>query len=84
MSKRDDVKKELKKLEDENYGESTVSGSAPDPESDDSVEDMLEEVMGEDASAQVSDPQDDGFNIADEINDDEQARIDGSDIDLED
>ncbi len=72
MSQRDKIKEELKKQEAEFYGDETVSGTNPDPESDDSVAEMMEDVMGEDASASVSDPQDDGFNIADEIEDDEE------------
>ena len=83
MSQRDDVKKQLKKQDDEFYGDQTVSGSAPDPESDDSVEDIIEEVMGEDASAKIMDPDDDGFSLADEITEDEKSLFGASEDDLE-
>lgn len=84
MSKRDDIKEELKRQEEEFYGDETVSGSSPDPESDDSVETMVEDAMGEDASANVSDPKASGFNIADEIEGDEEEVLESPTVDYQD
>ncbi len=63
----DEVKKELKENEDRFYGEETVSGSSPRPESDDDVKEMVKEVIGN--------PPEEGkpFSIAEEVNKDEKA-----------
>ena len=45
--KPEDVQKELDDLQKEVYGENTVSGSAPDPDSDDDTEQNLADVTGE-------------------------------------
>ncbi len=64
----DDIKKELREDEDRFYGEETVSGSSPRPESDDDVKEMVKEVIGN--------PPEEGkpFSIAEEVKKDEKAR----------
>ena len=67
----DDIQKEVDEQEDEFYGEGTVSGSAPDPEkvlSDDTAG-MVKNVVGNDPD----DEGESGFNLGDEVNDDEHA-----------
>ena len=60
------VNKQLKKDEDQYYGDATISGSSPDPESDDNADDAMEDVTGE--------PQgDEPLNIAKHIEEDEEA-----------
>ena len=63
----DDIKKEIMENEDRFYGEETVSGSSPRPESDDNVKEMVKEVIGN--------PPEEGkpFSIAEEVNKDEKA-----------
>ncbi len=73
MSKRDDIKKQLEEDQDRFYGDQTVSGHSPDTESDDSIEEMVGDVMGEDAARKVESKKE-GFNIADEIEGDELAQ----------
>lgn len=68
MTKRDDIKKQIKQQQDDVYGDSTVSGSAPDPEADDDVEEILEEVVGTDINPG------DEFHLADEVMEDESIR----------
>ncbi|MFC1649581.1 hypothetical protein ACFL2C_02585 [Patescibacteria group bacterium] len=68
MAKRDDIKKQIKKQQDEVYGESTVSGSAPDPASDDDVVENLKDAVGADINPG------DEFHLADEVLKDENAR----------
>ena len=84
MSKRDEIKKELEEQEEEFYGDETVSGSSPSPESDDSIEKMMGDAMGEDAADDVSDPKEDGFNIADEIEEDEEEAMESPIEDYQD
>jgi len=64
----DDVQKEVDELEDEVYGDETVSGTNPKPGSDDDTKKNLEEVIGNEPAP--------GFNIGDEINEDEAAIAD--------
>lgn len=63
-----DVRDEVKKQEDEFYGDSTISGTAPDPSSDDDVDEVVEEVTGE--KPEEFEP----VGIAEEIDKDEKAR----------
>ncbi len=72
MSKRDDIKKQLKQQADDNYGEATVSGSAPDPDSDDNTRENLEEVVGGNINPA------DEFHLADEVMKDEESRLPGN------
>lgn len=74
MSKRDDIKRELKKQQDEVYGEGTMSGSSPDPDSDDNVMDVMEDTVGPDINPG------DEFHLADEVMKDERARMPGADL----
>jgi|GEM_PF-3276193 len=67
-----DVDELLKKEDDEVYGESTVSGSAPDPDADDDVEKIVKDVTGEEPETSPW-----GFNLADEIEEDEKAIEEG-------
>ena len=63
-----DIEKELKKQDDEVYGEETVSGSSPRPASDDDTTDNLKDVIG-------NEPKNDKpFTIAEEIEADELDR----------
>lgn len=61
VSKKDDIKKQLKKQNNEVYGESTVSGSAPDPSSDDDVEQAVKDTFGSNINPA------DVFHLADEV-----------------
>jgi hypothetical protein len=65
----DDVQKEVDEIEDEVYGESTVSGSAPDPEKvlRDDTAGMVEDVVGNDPDGSGEK----GFNLGEEVNKDE-------------
>lgn len=63
----EDVKNELKENEKRFYGEETVSGSSPSPESDDDVKEMVREVIGN--TPKEGKP----FSIAEEIEKDEKA-----------
>ena len=71
MAKRDDIKKQLKKQQDEVYGEGTIAGSSPDPGSDDNVGDALEDAVGGKINPG------DEFHLADEVMKDEEARKPG-------
>ncbi len=64
----DEVKKEIRENEDRFYGEETVSGSSPRPDSDDDVAEMIKEVIGN--SPEEGKP----FSIAEEVKKDEKAR----------
>lgn len=81
MAKRSDLKSKIKKQDDEVYGESAISGSAPDPGSDDDAEEVLKEAVGVDIN------QGDEFHLADEVAKDEKQRrskwkvVDKDDID---
>ena len=66
--KASDVKKELKDEQDEFYGDTSISGSAPDPESDDKVLEFVKEVTGNEPKP--GDP----FSLAEEVEKDEKAR----------
>jgi len=44
--KPEEIEEELKKLEDEVYGDHTVSGSNPDVESDDDTQETVDDVGG--------------------------------------
>ena len=68
MSRRDDIKKQIKKQDNENYGEETISGSSHDPESDDDTAKALEEAVGTDIK------QGQEFSLKDEVEKDERAR----------
>ena len=70
--KADDVKDEVNKQKDEFYGEGTISGSAPDVDSDDEVEESLKEVYGDDVSEVIKKKKD--FSVADEVKSDELKR----------
>lgn len=71
MANRDDIKKQIKRQDDEIYGESTISGSSPDPESDDNTREILEKTVGN--KINPGDP----FVLADEVIKDEKARQPG-------
>lgn len=62
------LKKLIKKQDDDTYGENTISGSSPDPESDDDVSENLEKVVGTKLK------RGDEFNLADEVEKDEKDR----------
>lgn len=62
----DDVKRELEEQDDEFYGDETVSGSNPEPDSDDSVEEMMSDVVGEDFDETQE------VDIAEEVGEDEE------------
>jgi hypothetical protein len=65
--KADDVKKEVEEQEDEFYGDATISGTAPDPSSDDDVDEVVKEVTGE--KPEQFEP----VGIAEEVDEDEKA-----------
>ena len=66
--KASDLKKQIKKQDEEVYGEETMSGSSPDPESDDDVAETLEKTVGTDLK------RGDEFNLEKEVERDEKAR----------
>lgn len=65
--KAKDVKKEVEEQEKRNYGDETISGSSPDPSSDDDVDEVVEEITGEEPG--MFEP----VGIAEEIDKDEKA-----------
>lgn len=65
----DDIKAQVKKQNDEVYGEETVSGSSPDPDSDSDTAANLSDAIGNEP-----DKNDKGFELAKEVHDDELAR----------
>ena len=70
MTKQDieDVKKEIKENEDRFYGEETISGSSPRPDSDDNVAEALEDVIGNPPKRGKA------FSLAEEVEKDEEER----------
>lgn len=87
MVRQDDtsVQKENLIQEDMVYGDGTISGSAPRPDSDDDVSEALEDVTGKPLVQKKK-----GFNIGDEANEAEAEIRDGEiddykkDVTLED
>lgn len=71
MARRDDIKSQIKKQQNEVYGEETQSGSAPAPESDDNTLTNLRDVVGDDINPG------DEFFLADEVMGDEKSRLAG-------
>jgi len=67
-AKAKDIKKQIQQQDKDVYGDTTISGSSPDPESDDDVEKVVEEVTGEKPK------QGEEFSISDEVEKDEKAR----------
>ena len=65
--KPDDVLKEVNKQEDDNYGDESISGSNPVTGEGQDVDDMMKDVVGDDFD------EDKPLDIADEVNDDEEA-----------
>ena len=68
-----DIKKELEQLEDENYGDETISGTNPRPDADDDIDANMIDAVGSDFD------EDKPLNLADEIEDDEDE-IQGGEI----
>ena len=66
MTKRDDIKKEIKRQDEEVYGEETMAGSSPDPESDDDVAETYKKVIGHEPKK--------GESLADEVDEAERSR----------
>lgn len=67
-TKLNDIKKQVKQQDEDNYGEETMSGSSPDPESDDNVAETLEKTVGTDLKSG------DEFNLEQEVKKDERDR----------
>ena len=65
---RDDIKKQIEEEDKRVYGETTISGSMPDPESDDDIKDAVKDITGEEPKDGVP------FSIAEEVKKDEAAR----------
>jgi hypothetical protein len=70
--KAEDVKKEIEQQEKEVYGDTTISGSAPDPSSDDDVEEVVEDAMGEETSEEIEDNK--VVTLAEEVEETEENR----------
>jgi len=64
--KPDEVEEELQKDEDRFYGDQTVSGTSTHPDSDDDVEEMMSDVVGEDFD------ENEEVGLAEEIQEDEE------------
>jgi len=62
----EDVIKEVNQQEDDNYGDETISGTNPRPDSDDDLEKVMDDVVGSDFDEEKP------LDIADEIEDDEE------------
>jgi hypothetical protein len=69
----DEIKEKVKEQDEEVYGEGSLISGAPDPESDDDVEEMVGEIYGEDAEEEI-DKNKDTFTMAEEIEEDEKER----------
>jgi len=63
-----DINKQVKQQDQDNYGEETVSGSSPDPGSDDDVAETLKQTVGVDLKRGEE------FNLAEKVKKDERAR----------
>lgn len=63
-----DVKEEVKKQDEEFYGDVSLGSGSPDPETDDDTEEALEKVVGGDIDPEKP------FSIADEVENDEKGR----------
>lgn len=70
--KAKDVKKEVEEVQDEIYGEETISGSSPSPESDDDVGEIMEKTMGADAAEDLEENK--PHTLAEEVERDEKKR----------
>jgi hypothetical protein len=77
VSKFKKLKKQVREQDDIVYGEETISGSSPKPESDDDIEEILEEVMGDDIDFL------NGFSLEEEVKKDEKARRTKKNLDIE-
>lgn len=66
MTNNDDIKEELRKEEDEVYGDETISGSSPRPDTDDDVDKPMTDLTGK--KVERSD------TIAEDINEEEEER----------
>lgn len=64
----DDIKKQVEEQDDEVYGEGSVVGHAPDPDSDDDIGKIREEFLGEELKSTEE------LNLASEIVADEKSR----------
>ncbi len=76
--KPDDVIKELKNQDDENYGDETISGTNPVSGEAPDVDDMMDDVVGEDHDEEEE------LDIAEEIEGDEEEIKSGEINDYQD
>lgn len=76
--KPDDVIKELKNQDDENYGDETISGTSPVSGEAPDVDDMMDDVVGEDHDEEEE------LDIAEEIEGDEEEIKSGEINDYQD
>lgn len=76
--KPDDVIKELKNQDDENYGDETISGTSPVSGEAPDVDDMMDDVIGEDHDEEEE------LDIAEEIEGDEEEIKSGEINDYQD
>lgn len=68
MANRDDIKKQIKKQNDDFYGDETASGSSPGLDTDDDTVKNLEDTVGTKIKPG------DEFYLADEVIEDEEER----------
>ena len=68
MTKRDDIKKQIEEEDKRVYGETSISGSMPDPGSDDDVGEMYKKVVGHEPK---------GKTMAEEVEEAEKVRRGG-------
>lgn len=68
-TKSDEIKDQIKKQDEEVYGDESISGSNPDPEAiqEETTRELVEDYTGNKPRQRKS------FNIGDEVNKDEKA-----------
>jgi hypothetical protein len=71
MSDSKKVKQQIQQQNDDVYGDETYAGSSPRPDADDDIEMVIGNTMGEDAVEDIAGHK--PFNVADEIEGDEDA-----------
>jgi hypothetical protein len=70
MPKDKTIKEEIAKQDKDIYGDETISGTDPSPDSDDDVEEIMEDAFGKDASDKSFEKHK-PFDIDEEIENDE-------------
>lgn len=79
--KAKDIKKKVKEQDEEVYGDTSISGSMPDPASDDDIDEALEQTLGKDSAEEAGEHK--THTLAEEVEDDEISRRTKPEIDVD-